>query len=125
MSLTLPRLLRTRRTGSPWLETPAAQASLPVSRPVTSISPASMNGLLNCGLAISTRLPIGTKSVAPQIVHQRPVQSRTRRSGAPRFLKTRKICIAPSIQNGAAPSMELLRTLIASSQAGMEQVREI
>ena len=42
-----------------------------------------MNGLSSCGLAASTRLPTGTRSTAPNVPHQRPVQSRTRRFGAP------------------------------------------
>ena len=44
-----------------------------------------------------------------------------RRSGAPRVLKARRMLQAPSIQNGAAPSMQLLRMLIATSHAGIDR----
>ena len=76
-------------------------------------------------MAATTTFPIGTRSVAPHIVHQRPVQSRTRRFGAPRVLKARRMCMAPSIQNGAQPSIELVRMVMVTSQAGMTQVLEM
>jgi len=97
----------------------------PVSRPVTSISVASRNGLIKCGLPAITRPPMGTRSIAPHNVHQRPLQSRTRRFGAPRVLKARRMCMAPLAQNAAQPSTLLVRMVMLTSQAGMTQVLEM
>ena len=45
--------------------------------------------------------------------------------GAPRSAKSRKMFMAPSSQTSAQPSMELVRMLMVTSQAGITAVREI
>lgn len=51
-------------------------------------------------------------------------EARERRSGAPRVRKARRMCRQPSSQYGAAPSIELLRTLMAISPSVSTAVRE-
>ena len=68
---------------------------------------------------------MGTRSTAPHALHQRPVQSRTRRFGAPRSAKPRMMWMAPSTQNPAQPSVALVRMLMLTSREGTTQVREM
>ncbi len=73
--------------------------------------------------ASTTLSPIGTRSIARHTVVQRPVQSRTRRAGAPLRSNARRMLNRLSIQKPAQPSIALVSTEIVTSGSTSVAVR--
>ena len=113
-----PVFVRVQLTASPWLPKPGASAMRPVLRPVTSISLASVNGLMKPGAIARTLSPIGRRSTAPHRLQKRPLQSRTLRVGAPLRAKACMMCTTPSPHSHAQPSIALVSTQTVSSCCG-------
>jgi hypothetical protein len=60
----------------------------------------------------------------PQWLHHRPAHGARRREGAPSFSKRRRICMTPSTQKSAIPSVALVMTETATSRPITTAVRE-
>jgi len=86
---------------------------------------ASRNGSPSAGFATNTRVRVGTRSIAPHGVHQRPHHGAVLREGAPWRACAARICTMPSSQAWAAPSTALVSTDIESARDGTQMLRVI